>query len=641
MTGRELRLANWPTSPVTEPPPTPPASGAEHERLRAIISLHRDLADAEFDTDGVVEWLIKRSRVLFGDHEASLGLIDGNEIVYTIVTRARRDVSRNTTPLGASMSGRCVSSGETMVAEDVEKDPRCDLAACRRVGIRSMVLVPLRHSGEIVGVLNVNSAKPFAFSPQEISTIELVGGVVSAAYAHAADLAATRVLLAELNHTVAALRTSEARLAHDVLHDSLTQLPNRLLFMERLRTALRRREKTSVAVMFIDLDRFKVVNDSLGHDAGDVLLKVIASRLARCLRQSDSACRFGGDEFTVLCDGVEEPADALRAAGRIIQCLRERVDLPGGEVFPTVSIGIALCAGEETSAELLLKKADIALYKAKRSGRNRAVLSADQGDEVASSRLEFENELRRAIDNDQLVLQYQPQYRIGTNEPVSLEALLRWQHPAQGLLGPDRFLNVAEEIGMMEGIGRWGLTCACRQSRRWGEMTGRLIPVAVNMSSRQLDDPGLVPVVEAALMESGLHPAVLCIEVLEDALIGEGSVSHRNLRALHDLGVALDIDDFGIGQSSLAQLTRFPIRNLKIDRSLISRVTEEDAIVVAVVSMAHALGLGVTAEGVETQEQYDVLARIGCDHVQGFLLSRPIPAANVDALVMSSERSDS
>ncbi|GAC1596590.1 MAG: hypothetical protein NVS3B21_20550 [Acidimicrobiales bacterium] len=630
MTGEDGWLQGLPTFDVNDPTPSALLEDSEHERLRAIISLHRDLADAEFDTDGVVEWLVQRSRVLFGDHEASLGLIDGDEIVYTIVTRPRVDLPRNTTPLGASMSGQCVASGETMVSDDIETDPRCDVAACRRVGIRSMVLVPLRHGGKIVGVLNVNSATPFAFSPREISTIELVGGVVSAAYAHAADLAATRVLLTELKVTVAALRTSEARLAHDVLHDPLTQLPNRLLFMERLRFALRRRGPKSVAVMFIDLDRFKVVNDSLGHDAGDVLLKVIASRLAGCLRQSDCASRFGGDEFTVLFEGVEGPKDALRAAGRITQAVGERVALPGGEVFPTVSVGIALCTGEEGSAEVLLKNADIALYRAKRSGRNRAVLFAGCEGDAASTRLEFENELRRAIDSDELVLHYQPQFRIGANEPVGVEALVRWQHPSQGLLGPDRFLGVADESGMIEGIGRWGLDHACRQSRQWAEVGGRPIPVAVNMSSRQLDDPGLVAIVEGALLNSGLQPSGLCIEVLETALIGEGTVSHRNLRALHDLGVVLDIDDFGVGQSSLAQLTRFPIRNLKIDRSLIDRVTEEDAIVVAVVRMAHALGFGVTAEGVETQDQYDALARIGCDYVQGFLLCRPTPAAELD-----------
>lgn len=280
-------------------------------------------------------------------------------------------------------------------------------------------------------------------------------------------------------------------------------------------------------------------------------------------------------------EGVGGPKDALRAAGRITRALGERVALPGGEVFPTVSVGIALCTGEEASAELLLKNADIALYKAKRSGRNRAVLFAGCEEDVASSRLEFENELRRAIDSDELVLHYQPQFRIGANEPVGVEALVRWQHPSQGLLGPDRFLDLADESGMIEGIGRWGLAHACRQSRHWAEISGRPSPVAVNMSSRQLDDPGLVAIVEGALLESGLHPSGLCIEVLETASIGEGTVSHRNLRALHDLGVALDIDDFGLGQSSLAQLTRFPIRNLKIDRSLIDRVTEEDAIVVA------------------------------------------------------------
>lgn len=353
------------------------AHAADTARLQAVVALHRDLGSAEFEMDNIMEWLVTRSRVLFGLHQASFGLIEGGDIVYTVVTRANRTVGeRNPTPLANSISGICVRTGETMVCTDSESDPRADRDACRRAGLRSMVLVPIRHSGRFVGVLNVNSPEPGAFRDADIRTVELVGGVVSAAYSHAADLAAKRELLNRLNLTVAALEQSQAKLAHDVLHDELTQLPNRMHFMERLRFAVGRTERHGgmVAALFVDVDHFKSVNDTHGHDVGDIVLKEVAARLATCVRTGDTPARFGGDEFTVLCEDLTDTDQALEVADRILGRLREPLAVAGRTLSATVSIGVAVSSRGDLQAEDLLKNADVALYRAKESGRDQVTL---------------------------------------------------------------------------------------------------------------------------------------------------------------------------------------------------------------------------------------------------------------------------
>jgi diguanylate cyclase (GGDEF)-like protein len=341
----------------------------EAERLKTIAALHREVEQAEFDVDEVVDWILDRARTLFGASGAAVGVIEGEDIVYRFASGSARPGIR--TPIGKSLSGICVRTGEAMHCDDSEQDPRVDIKACRAAGLRSMIIVPLRHRGRIVGVLNLLSPEPNAFSPSDVYTVELIGGGISAAYGHAADLAAKRALLDELQAAVAALKESEAKLAYQALHDPLTGLPNRTLFMDRLQVALAQspRRRARVAVLYLDLDRFKEVNDRLGHDAGDALLIEVARRLSCCLRTGDTAARLGGDEFTVVCDGLRGLEDAVAVAERITAALAVPVTVPGGELRPTVSIGIALNRGREDTPDTMLKRADTALYRAKAAGR--------------------------------------------------------------------------------------------------------------------------------------------------------------------------------------------------------------------------------------------------------------------------------
>ena len=340
------------------------------ERLETIVGLHREVEGAEFDVEGVVLDVLERARTLLGATAATAGVIEGEKIVYKYRTGPGRNSDPIVTPRDGSLSGICARSGEVVYCEDSEQDSRVDKAACRKQGLRSMVIVPLRHRQEVVGVLNVNSPEVRAFSCNDIRTVELVGGAISAAYGHAVDLASKGRLLDELEDTVRALRESEAKLSYQALHDPLTGLPNRTLFLDRLRTAVSQRSDPEVAVLFVDLDGFKPVNDSLGHEAGDLLLMKAARRIQQVLRGNDTAARLGGDEFAIICRDAPRATSAMRVAERLLEVLEAPFELDGREVCVTASIGIA---AHEGSAEALLRDADVAMYcaKAERSGHYR------------------------------------------------------------------------------------------------------------------------------------------------------------------------------------------------------------------------------------------------------------------------------
>jgi diguanylate cyclase (GGDEF)-like protein/PAS domain S-box-containing protein len=422
------------------------------------------------------------------------------------------------------------------------------------------------------------------------------------------------------------------KLAHDAAHDSMTGLLNRAAFTEHVSAALAARGDRAVAVLFIDLDHFKVVNDSLGHALGDVLVTTVAQRLRSTLRPDNVVARFGGDEFVVLCANLSGEDAAAAIARRLLDAVAEPVLMMNEEIFVTASIGIAVADDPDTS-ETLLRHADAAMYRAKNDGRARAVLFQPDDHGAAIAALRTGSDLHRALERDELVVHYQPIVTLRTGRVIGFEALLRWNHPERGLIAPADFIPLAEDTGLIVPIGAWVLETACHQLVRWQAVRDRdtkrgRLAMNVNLSPRQLADPTLSKTVARILAETEVDPNAVCLELTENALMQNAASATAALRALRDLGVYISIDDFGTGYSSLSYLKRFPVTALKIDRSFIDglgRDNEDTSIVEAIVTLAHALGLTAVAEGLETPTQLDALRVIGCDYAQGFLLGRPLP----------------
>jgi diguanylate cyclase (GGDEF)-like protein len=440
-----------------------------------------------------------------------------------------------------------------------------------------------------------------------------------------------------LNDTVRQTKAATDRLALAATHDGLTALPNRTLVLDRLDGALRRNERDGrlMAVFFIDLDRFKMVNDTLGHEAGDQVLRTVADRLTRLVGGSGTVARLAGDEF-VLVD--EEPGTvdaAVRSAERLVTALSQPIliELPAGgrEVTVGASVGIAVADGTGTlSPEDLLRDADVAMYRAKQRGRGRVEIFDDTLRIAIERRMQTEGDLRHAIDGDQLVVHYQPIVATATRSVIGFEALVRWQHPTRGLLGPGEFIDVAEETGLVVPLGAVVLAKACQQAARWrAEYPDRDLHVTVNVSAAQFAHPSFIPTVASILAETGLAPGGLWLEITETSIMADAEAAGDTLRAIRALGVRLSIDDFGTGYSSLAYLRRFPVDALKVDRSFVDglgRDKEDEAIVAMILSLARTLDLLVVAEGVETAAQLAELDQLGCGAVQGYLLGRPGPA---------------
>jgi diguanylate cyclase (GGDEF)-like protein/PAS domain S-box-containing protein len=455
----------------------------------------------------------------------------------------------------------------------------------------------------------------------------------------------------------------EEQLRYQGLHDLLTGLPNRVLFMDRLEHALSlaHRDPKLNAVLFVDLDDFKVVNDSLGHEAGDELLELVAERLRTGLRSEDTVARFGGDEFGILLEDVPTASYATDIAQRIVESMRETFILKGHELTITCSIGIVLAASSQEPAKELMRKADIAMYKAKRAGKERfawelmrkadiAMYGAkgrgkaryqmfDPGTNTrALKRLGFESDLRRVLEREEFVVHYQPKVSLETGNVLGLEALVRWEHPERGLVPPSEFIPVAEDTGLIVDIGRWVLKEACVQVRRWQDRYPSTSPLRanVNLSARQFHQPDLARDIAEILQETDLEPQNLELEITETVVMEDARATLAILQTLKSLGVGLAIDDFGTGYSSLAYLKRFSVDTLKIDRLFVAGLgesTEDEVLVAAMIELAHSLGLTAVQEGVETVEQLQRLLEMGCDIAQGFYFSRPLPTEAIGALL--------
>lgn len=514
---------------------------------------------------------------------------------------------------GDDLAGRVWATGKPLWIRDMRAQPKLVRAAlATQVGLVAGLAVPVLSAGKLIAVLEFFGSEP---RPQEDRLIEVLSSV------------------SEQLASVIQRKRAEEHLQYLAYHDTLTGLPNRALFIDRLKQAMMEthRRNRIVGVAFIDLDRFKHINDSLGHGMGDQLLQAIGQRLSGCLRQSDTVARLGGDEFAMILTDLTDPIDATGVAEKILSDVSQTYRIDDHEIYTGASLGITLYPQDGDSVDCLLHNADIAMYRAKEARGNAYAFYSPEMTAKAKIRLTMENALRHGLDRGELVLHYQPIVDITTRQSVGLEALVRWHHPERGLLLPDSFIPLAEETGIIIRMGSWILQRACAQiGAGWEAQKNTTSRLSVNVSPRQFQRGNFAHVVAGALEKSGLAPHRLELEITEGLLLQDTKAAIATMRELASIGVGFSIDDFGTGYSSLAYLSQLPINQLKIDRSFIRNFTtntNDDAIVTAIISMAHGLGLRTVAEGVETQAQLDRLQAYGCDTAQGYIFSLPLPVA--------------
>jgi diguanylate cyclase (GGDEF)-like protein/PAS domain S-box-containing protein len=520
------------------------------------------------------------------------------------------------------ISEQILRTGEPVIIEDLTADGRFAASPTwLALGVVSSVGVAIECHDRPFGILAVYTREPRRFSEDEVGFLTGVAALITVAVERHRGEQATR---------------------HAALHDPLTGLPNRTLALDRLEQALahRRREGIDVAVFALDVDRFKNVNDSFGHAAGDEVLLALALRLTGAVRPTDTVARLGGDEFVVICPAIDGAREATEVAERLAVATNRPLVLDSGEHFLKVSIGITLTAHQDTPGSLL-RDADAAMYRAKERGRGRYELFDKAMRAEIVTRIRTETELRGALDSGELTVWFQPVIDLATGQTVSTEALARWEHPSRGLLAPLEFIPIAEEIGVIGELGLHVLEHACRQTAAWQQRFGTALGVSVNVSGRQATNPQF-PAQAASIAERcGLRPGTLALEITESVLMEEADSPAAILRTMQEYGLALALDDFGTGYSSLSRLKRFPLDILKIDRSFVSGVdsnTDDRAIVKATIDMAHAVALTVVAEGVETREQEDHLRAFGCDGAQGYLYARPQPGQAITDVLTAAAR---
>ena len=593
--------------------------------LERLSRLQRAIVD-RLPVHEILQAAVEGACEFVGGDVAALRRRDADEpshttLVASVGSSATELAAHRREPVDAGLGGRAMRERQLVVSDAVTGPHASDLSAdFGAPSIATAMAAPIYEAGQVVGSLAAGSREPardFSSRDQQILS----------AFAEHASLA--------LDHARA---VEEA--VHEAFHDSLTGMPNRALFRDRLEHALTRAERIggSVGVLVCDLDGFQTFNDSLGPETGDRLLRAVGERLGGCLRPSDTVARLGGDEFAVLLESLREPEDAARGARRILDALEAPFELAGREVFVSASIGMTAGSG---SADTLLRDADLAMYRAKEQGRGRYAMYEPEMHTAVVERLELEVDLKRAIENGELLLAYQPIFNLRSQSVVGLEALVRWRHPTRGLVQPDRFVPLAEETGQIIALGRWVLRTAAQQAALWRARYPGFpnLQVSVNISGAQLSEDGLGEELGEALELAQLDPAGLVLEITETILMDDVEAAVERLGELKDIGVDLAIDDFGSGYSSLTSLRRFPLDQLKIERHFVAGIgsdDEEPALLRAIVDLAEIFDLNPVAEGIERRDQGERLLELGCELGQGNLLSEPLSATDADALLLKA-----
>ncbi|MEO8575757.1 MAG: EAL domain-containing protein [Gemmatimonadales bacterium] len=523
-------------------------------------------------------------------------------------------------PLALRYSRQVVSTGRPVFVGNTQDSGAHQLNAPGPTpdGVAYAIAPVMTHDGQVIGTVCVIDTAPHAWTHTEINCLM--------------DIAASLITELELRSDLSQKRQTQEHLLYSTLHDALTGLPNRSLFTERLRHAMRRAARHPddlFAVLFLDLDRFKDVNDNLGHFAGDELLRAVARRLEACLRPEDTVARLSGDEFAILLESITETSDAGRVAERIEEALSFSINLAGAEVTTSASMGIVTSSMMHDQPEQLLRSADMAMYRAKAAGRARYEMFDRAMHTDALERLQLETDLRRAVELGEFTLHYQPLVSLRTGQITGLEALVRWKHPDRGLVHPADFIAVAEETGLIVPIGRWVLMEACKQIKEWQNAHPRAEPltIGVNLSVKQFSQPDLIDQLSQVIETTGVDPSSLRLEITESAIIDKGRLATTILQAIRELGAQVYLDDFGTGYSSLSYLHGLPIDAIKIDRAFVSSMDTDDKnlrLVRTILTLAEIVGVRAEAEGISTAEQLRELRSLNCAQGQGYLFSAPI-----------------
>ncbi|HZK78819.1 MAG TPA: EAL domain-containing protein, partial [Gemmatimonadaceae bacterium] len=553
-------------------------------------------------------------------------LDDDRHVVKSSVGLTGRSRVWRKVPLALRYARQVVSTGRPVFIGNTNEKVLVDSDGDERTpdGVAYAVAPVTTADGQVIGTVCVIDTAAHAWTHTEINCLM--------------DVAASLVIELELRSDLSLKRQTQEHLLFSTLHDALTGLPNRSLFTERLRHAMRRAARhpdNLFAVLFLDLDRFKDVNDNLGHFAGDELLRAVARRLEACLRPEDTVARLSGDEFAILLESITDSSDAGRVAERIEEALSFPINLAGAEVVTSASMGIVTSSMSHDQPEQLLRSADMAMYRAKAAGRARYEMFDRTMHTDALARLQLETDLRRAVELGEFRLHYQPLVSLKTGRVTGLEALVRWEHPSRGLVHPGDFIPIAEETGLIVPMGRWVLDEACRQMHEWHQSHSRAVPltIGVNLSAKQFSQPDMVDQIAGALATSGIDPHSLRIEITESAIIDKGKSADLILQQIRDLGVQIYLDDFGTGYSSLSYLHGLPIDAIKIDREFVSNMDTDDKnmrLVRTILTLAEIVGVRAEAEGISTAEQLRELRLLNCEQGQGYLFSAPITKEAVD-----------